>query len=546
MKNKGMLFTSLMVVTMLVSCGENQSIVASALSSEAASEASSQAASSETSSATSENTYNEKAYKYGTDVFQKYMAQEEDYTVALKGTQGKYFMPSIGNSKLLVVPVLFSDTTKTDTEKTEMQTEIQKVFFGESSDTGWESVASYYKKSSYGKLNIQGKVSECVTLPKTFANYNAKATANINIIMAQVYKDLFVNGSYKVEDYDNNGDGIVDGIYMVNEAPIDSKGQGLGWAFTTWYIKSILKYPIGAYSWSSIDFATKGNGYSVAYPDAHTYIHEMGHVLGLNDYYDTYNSYNSVAGGNNMQDFNVCDHDPYSKYLWGWANPTVITEENTDASITIDLKPMEDSGDCVVLASKFNGSALDEYLLLEYYTPTGLNKKDSETKYESVLGINGSGIRLWHCDKRVYQAYIDTANDVVSYDPNEMDPVFASDLDTSTAVIDYATEIATNGSKNYASNFMSHAELQLVRSTYGTDAYDITSAASEADLFKAGATFGTADDKFSDFAFYSTTTHLSYDCDEAEYKAATKAALPYTFKVESVGDTAKITFTKKA
>ncbi|MCI2068198.1 MAG: hypothetical protein LKJ88_01295 [Bacilli bacterium] len=536
MKNKGLLFTSLMVVTLLVSCGDNQSIVASVLSSETGS---SQAAS-------SEYTYNEKAYKYGPDIFQKYMAQEEDFTEALKGTQGKYFMPSIGNSKLLVVPVLFSDTTKTDSEKSEMQTELQKVFFGEASDTGWESVSSYYKKSSYGKLNIQGKVSECVTLPKTFANYNAKATANINIIVAQVYKDLFVNGTYKAEDYDNNGDGIVDGIYMVNEAPIDPKGQGLGWAFTTWYIKSILKYPIGAYSWSSIDFASRGNGYTVASPDAHTYIHEMGHVLGLNDYYDTFNSYNSVAGGANMQDFNICDHDPYSKYLWGWANPTVITEENTDASITVNLKPMEDSGDCVVLASKFNGSALDEYLLLEYYTPTGLNKKDAESKYESILGINGSGIRLWHCDKRVYQAYMDTANEQISYDPNEMDPVFAADLDTSTPVVDFATEIATNSSKNYSSNFMSHAELQMVRSTYGTDAYDITSAATAADLFKEGATFGTADDKFSDFAFYSTTTKLSYDCDEAEYKAATKAALPYSFKVESVGDTAKIVFTKKA
>ena len=37
------------------------------------------------------------------------------------------------------------------------------MFFGTSEQTGWESVETYYKKASYGKLNM-----ECVVLDEWF------------------------------------------------------------------------------------------------------------------------------------------------------------------------------------------------------------------------------------------------------------------------------------------------------------------------------------------------------------------------------------------
>ena len=46
--------------------------------------------------------------------------------------------------------------------------------------------------------------------------------------------------------------------------------------------------------------------------DAHTYIHEMGHMLGLPDYYD-YSFKSSPTGMYDMQDNNVGDHNPFSK-----------------------------------------------------------------------------------------------------------------------------------------------------------------------------------------------------------------------------------------
>ena len=59
----------------------------------------------------------QEGYKYGRDLFYYYNRQDQEYNIALKTNNGHAVMPSRGRSKVLVVPVLFSDTTKTEQEK---------------------------------------------------------------------------------------------------------------------------------------------------------------------------------------------------------------------------------------------------------------------------------------------------------------------------------------------------------------------------------------------------------------------------------------------
>jgi M6 family metalloprotease-like protein len=557
MKSKSLLLiASTISLVVLGSCGGTPASVASSTASGASSEAASSAASSSAGESTA-------GYAQGRDLFGRLMKQNAMYSTAFDTTYGQGYLPCTGDAKMLVVPVLFSDTTKTDTQKAEMKDECQKAFFGESADTGWESVHSFYYKESFGKLNINGVVSDPVTLAKTFDTYSAKGTAAVTTIMGVVYYKLFggTDPVYKASDFDSNGDGVIDGIYLVNEAPI--KTDGLGWAFTTWFARTELTaYPIGAYSWSSIDFATRVPGYSLNKPDAHTYIHETGHLLGLNDYYDSYDQNDCIAGGSTMQDYNICGHESYSKYLWGWNSPTVVTDKNTEASISVELKPEQSSGDCLVLSAKYNGTALDEYLMIDYYTPTGVNQHDSETAYEKTQGVNEPGIRIYHVDKRIYGAYVKvtgTGKDATYtsyFDPNESEDgnlsnLYTEDLGEGEKPITFYEDFSTNSSKDRsAANFYITPELQLMRHTYGTSDYDVTKSAVSADFFHAGDTFGTADDKFSSFQFYSTVGKLNPASDatagQKEYDAAAKVQLPYTIKVESLGDTAKLTLTKKA
>ncbi|MCX5775860.1 MAG: hypothetical protein NTV44_05865 [Firmicutes bacterium] len=74
-------------------------------------------------------------------------------------------MPSKGDVHILVIPVTFTDyscsTLPGGCEGIKAQ--IQTTLFGAAEDTGWESLTSYYEKSSYGQLHISGFVTDWFT-----------------------------------------------------------------------------------------------------------------------------------------------------------------------------------------------------------------------------------------------------------------------------------------------------------------------------------------------------------------------------------------------
>ena len=91
-----------------------------------------------------------------------------------------------------------------------------------------------------------------------------------------------------------------------------------------------------------------------------------------------------------MMDSNGGDQTPYSKLILGWVAPYIVNKEST----TITLEAFNKTGDCVVIPYKWNGSIFTEFLVLDFYTPDGLN--------EAHVGYKGlftkSGIRVYHVD----------------------------------------------------------------------------------------------------------------------------------------------------
>ena len=494
----------------------------------------------------------QEGYKYGRDLFYYYNRQDQEYNIALKTNNGHAVMPSRGRSKMLVVPVLFSDTTKTEQEKADMEESCRKAFFGAPEETYWHSVQSYFYEASYHQLKIEGEVTKCFTLDQTNSYYASKGTAMVNSIVETIYKALFTgdNPTYKLEDFDANGDGVIDSIYMIQE---HDYAEGFNWAYTTWHRNGLKKIEqLGTYAWSSIQFMTKKG--SLSSPDSHTYIHETGHLLGLNDYYDYFNNSNAPTGASVMQAHNICDHDPFSKYLFGWVSPKIITDKNTESSITVELKPFESSGDVVLLATDYNDTAFDEYLMIEYYTPTGINANDVNQVYEGTAGLNGTGVKVWHVDKRVYDSYLSKTGTGIDakyttyFDPNSSDdPNFkGGDIHKETEEIDYYATFSTNTSEDHnKDNFYIKNELELLRGNYKKDGYQVGQVATDVDLFHEGDTFGAASDNFADFEFYDVAEDVDYDIGPADWDKTPKNQLAYSFKVESLGDTAKIVFTRK-
>lgn len=71
-------------------------------------------------------------------------------------------------------------------------------------------------------------------------------------------------------------------------------------------------------------------------------------------------------------------------------------------SSIIKLKKYSSSGEFVLLPSQnYNNSPFDEYFLMEYLTPTGLNQKDYYSSYyvdNSLQGYFKNGVRISNVD----------------------------------------------------------------------------------------------------------------------------------------------------
>ena len=73
------------------------------------------------------------------------------------------YMPSKGSPKSLVIPIEFSDDKFTDVELERLNYSLN----GDSKDTGWESVSSYYYKSSNGLLDMEFEITPVFSLTNT-------------------------------------------------------------------------------------------------------------------------------------------------------------------------------------------------------------------------------------------------------------------------------------------------------------------------------------------------------------------------------------------
>lgn len=282
-------------------------------------------------------------------------------------------MPSTGNVKALIVPVTFTDYSAPSTLRSALNT----VFFGTSEETGWESLSSYYEKVSYGKLKVSGTITEPVSMGLSSSSFESKYKKDENAIdtyLENIVKQL--STIYNLAEYDSDGDGIIDAMYFIYTAPVNyTDDSSCYWAFT-YYLANADTYDNvkpNYYFWAGMDFfsETPASGATLTY-NAETFIHETGHMLGLDDYYDFTAGSNGGSGGGTMMDYNVGDFDAYSKLILGWIEPYVVT-----GSTTIDLKKFNVEGNSIIIPKKWNNTIYSEYFIIEYFTPDGVNAMEA-------------------------------------------------------------------------------------------------------------------------------------------------------------------------
>lgn len=361
-----------------------------------------------------------------TDIFDGYYkASDLRYTFRDLNSQiGWNTSISVGNQKLLVVPVELSDYKNDYT--TEKLNELNTAFFGKAEDTTFESVSSFFYESSYGKLSLSGKVTDVF---KSKYSSNDLMTLSEKSNVSDYIAEEFVSGvdTSKYDDYDLDKDGFIDNcifIYSNDYGRNDSIDEYFNsfWAWCTYYLgePNISKPSVNNYMWASYYFINDNykDNYNSSKIDSHTYIHETGHLLGLDDYYCYDESSNNIkpwdcAGRLDMQSYNVGDHNAFSKMALGWIDPYVV--DGTQDVTNIQLKTSSKYPEAIIINDNWNGSSFDEYILVEYYTPTGLNEIDSKHEYTSSNKMyDYNGLRIYHVDARIIKTTIRNGNLLLS------------------------------------------------------------------------------------------------------------------------------------
>lgn len=380
-------------------------------------------------------------------------AGEEKPTVPIEELKSKFtysdilnasaeaITPSTGNVNILVVPVEFSDLEAYS--KSELSY-IDLAFNGNSSDLTWESNKSFYEKSSFGNLKFNFEI--CDTFKPSFSSREfVSMEDDYGTASATVMKEIYEKGlktqgkavNFNDTKYDSNGDTYIDGIWMLyNERDYNSVyGKQNFWAYCTSYYDEAGIFgendlAFGKYANGSILFLTEGGDVPTnkSQIDAHTLIHETGHMLGFDDYYDYANTQNSYSftGGLDMMDMNIGDHNAFGKYSLGWTKAKVVKGDST-----ITLKPFSTTGETLILPSEsFNNSAFGEYLVVEYYTPENLYERDSKHHYAESYPyfFSEKGLRIYHVDARLAKFSANASNGTPSftwgnYLPNDINEI---------------------------------------------------------------------------------------------------------------------------
>ena len=231
--------------------------------------------------------YTSKTYEF--DVFdkEKRNVDYKDFTYYDLGINASLpSLPSKGDLNVLVIPLCIKGFEKNATS--ENLEKIKLMFNGDSTNTNFESVSSFYLKSSYNQLKLEFTVSDWFNLNKDpleiymERDRNDPSDSGIMYCMDQAlswYKETYNDDCTK---FDNDKDGLIDAVWFINSARnylnynYDSRYASTYWGFTYWNkknynLRNIYNPTYMNFSWCTFDFMFQG--YGINGIDAHTFIH---------------------------------------------------------------------------------------------------------------------------------------------------------------------------------------------------------------------------------------------------------------------------------
>ena len=250
----------------------------------------------------------------------------------------------------LVILVNFADVAFT-TEKAEMDSMLTGVNYTRNYSYTYRgkqynirsqgSARQYFEDVSFGQYNPHFDVVGPVTISKEHSYYgenNSKGRdSKPEYMIEEACKLADTECNVDFSQYDNDGDGYVDFVFVIYAGYGEADGGG---ANTIWPHAWNLYQATGRMCKVDdkiVDLYACGNeldNYSKTHTGIGTFCHEFSHVLGLPDLYVT-----NTASHTTMNEWDIMDYGPYNnegntppaysayeRFFLGWLQPRLITE----------------------------------------------------------------------------------------------------------------------------------------------------------------------------------------------------------------------------
>jgi uncharacterized protein (TIGR03437 family) len=263
---------------------------------------------------------------------------------------------------------------------------VSELMFG----TGQSSIDKFWREVSYGKASATGKVFGPLTLSQSLP----------------CYQDLVGNSGFSKDPIISSADAVIDLTGYNRIVVIDQLNDSTcPAAYSTLGCADLTSPLHGAFKASEATFH-----YSASMTDTgweYLFAHELGHSLGIN--HATTLQYGSVPLGAPGDPATFVEYgDPFSvmsggnnghyaaphKYQLGWfSNANVQTVE---APGTFVLQPFESTTNGVQALRVKRGSAIEQYLWVEYRQPIGYDANFNNQPYTgAIIHLEDPSTTLW-------------------------------------------------------------------------------------------------------------------------------------------------------
>ncbi len=331
-------------------------------------------------------------------------------------------LPSTGTNKTLTILIDFDDYRATTTLPNLTVEGVRSSIYGDGDSVfrPFESARAYYRRASQGLFELEGTVLGWHGFAKKRSQYEPKrAAANLPAAQRKQQQSLNDNralftlisealrandATHDFAQYDNDHDDDIDLVTVMYAGP------DTGWGSFWWAYRWQLYVPEAAtttfdgkrvrqFVFQFVSTRANGSGF-----DPTTLIHEMGHSLGLADYYDYDESIgpSGGVGGLDIMDANQGNHNGFSRWLLDWIRPIVV-EYGTPATMSLSASGSTSNGAkalAIFPDLSASNAPSQEMFIVENRFKVGNDEQ-----------LPGNGLLIWHVDATANENGTDFAHD---------------------------------------------------------------------------------------------------------------------------------------